>query len=87
MNRVGSLLEYSRKPRPNTRADLGPVAPLLLGNCFSFATVCWMVLRALLLKCIFFNEHYYEKIYQTLSLPGACALAAVTSATASIIKC
>ena len=28
-----------------------------------------------------------EKIYQTLSLPGACALAAVTSATASIIKC
>ena len=25
-----------------------------------------------------------EKIYQTLSLPGACALAAVTSATASV---
>ena len=56
MNRVRSLLEYRGEPRPNTRADLG-VAPLLSGNFFSFVTVRRMVLRALLLKCIFFNEH------------------------------
>ena len=44
-----------------TRADLGvgsgALVPSFVREFFTFVNVCRMVLRALLLKNIFFNEH------------------------------
>ena len=79
-------------PGGQTRADLG-VGPGGAGHpfvqdFFSFVNVCRMVLRALLLQYIFSLINLAkEKIYRALSLPGGCALAAIASAPASIIKC
>ena len=44
---------------------MGPGGPVLAPFCpvisFSFVNVCKMVLRALLLKYIFFNKHFYKQ--------------------------